>query len=59
MAWAVGETETAAREAAAKIVVEYAPLPALKTVQEAIAAQSYHNDLQVIRRGDPDLARTG
>jgi xanthine dehydrogenase large subunit len=58
VAWAVGETETAAREAAAKIVVEYAPLPALKTVQEAIAAQSYHNDLQVIRRGDPDLALT-
>jgi xanthine dehydrogenase large subunit len=27
-------------------------------VQEAIAAQSYHNDLQVIRRGDPDLALT-
>jgi xanthine dehydrogenase large subunit len=58
VAWAVGETETAAREAAAKIVVEYAPLPALKTVPEAIAAQSYHNDLQVIRRGDPDLALT-
>ena len=58
VAWAVGETETAAREAAAKIVVKYAPLPALKTVQEAIAAQSYHNDLQVIRRGDPDLALT-
>jgi xanthine dehydrogenase large subunit len=58
VAWAVGETETAAREAAAKIVVEYAPLPALKTVQEAIAAQSYHNDLQVIRRGDPELALT-
>ncbi len=58
VAWAVGETETAAREAAAKIVVEYAPLPALKTVQEAIAAQSYHNDLQVIRRGDPDLTLT-
>jgi xanthine dehydrogenase large subunit len=58
VAWAVGETETAAREAAAKIVVEYAPLPALKTVPEAIAAQSYHNDLQVIRRGAPDLALT-
>lgn len=58
VAWAVGETETAAREAAAKIVVKYAPLPALKTVPEAIAAQSYHNDLQVIRRGDPDLALT-
>ncbi|WP_035986912.1 xanthine dehydrogenase molybdopterin binding subunit [Leptolyngbya sp. KIOST-1] len=52
--WAVGETEAAAREAAAKVVVEYEPLPAIKTVQEAIAANSYHSDPQFIRRGDPD-----
>ncbi|MEO1070207.1 MAG: molybdopterin cofactor-binding domain-containing protein, partial [Cyanobacteria bacterium J06638_6] len=59
VAWAVGETEAAAREAAAQIVVEYEPLPAIKTVKEAIAADSYHNDPQFIRRGDPDavLAR--
>lgn len=54
VAWAVGETEAAAREAAGKIVVEYEPLPAIKTVKEAIAANSYHSDPQFIRRGDPD-----
>lgn len=56
VAWAVGETEAAAREAAGKVIVEYEPLPALKTVQEAIAASSYHNDAQFIRRGDADAA---
>jgi xanthine dehydrogenase large subunit len=54
VAWAVGETEAAAREAAAQVVVEYEPLPAIKTVKEAIAAGSYHSTPQVIRRGDPD-----
>ncbi|MBW4482201.1 MAG: xanthine dehydrogenase molybdopterin binding subunit [Tildeniella torsiva UHER 1998/13D] len=54
VAWAVGETEAAAREGAAKIVVEYEPLPAIKTVKEAIAANFYHNTPQFIRRGDPD-----
>lgn len=56
VAWAVGETEAAAREAAGKVIVEYEPLPALKTVQEAIAASSYHNDAQFIRHGDADAA---
>jgi xanthine dehydrogenase large subunit len=54
VAWAVGETEAAARAAANKVVVEYEPLPAIKSIKEAIAADSYHNDPQFIRRGDPD-----
>lgn len=56
VAWAVGETEAAARAAAAQIQVEYEPLPAIKTVREAIAAASYHNDPQIIRRGDTEAA---
>jgi xanthine dehydrogenase large subunit len=36
--WAVGETEEAARQAAAKVIVEYEPLPAILSIQEAIAA---------------------
>ncbi|HIK43566.1 MAG TPA: xanthine dehydrogenase molybdopterin binding subunit [Leptolyngbyaceae cyanobacterium M65_K2018_010] len=56
VAWAVGETEAAAREAAAQVVVKYEPLPAIKTVKEAIAADSFHNEPQIIRRGDPDAA---
>ncbi|MGF1567865.1 MAG: xanthine dehydrogenase molybdopterin binding subunit [Nodosilinea sp.] len=56
VAWAVGATEAAARAAAAKIVVEYHPLPAITTVKAAIAADSFHSDPQVIRRGDPETA---
>ncbi len=56
VAWAVGETEAAARTAAAQIQVEYEPLPAIKTVAEAIAAASYHTDPQIIRRGDTEAA---
>ena len=43
-----------ARQAAELVEVEYEPLPAIKTVKEAIAANSYHSDSQFIRRGDPD-----
>ncbi len=54
--WTVGETEAAARQAAEKIVVEYEPLPAILSIQAAIAADSFHNEMQVMRRGEPDLA---
>ncbi|MBW4465248.1 MAG: xanthine dehydrogenase molybdopterin binding subunit [Pegethrix bostrychoides GSE-TBD4-15B] len=54
--WTVGETEEAARRAAEKIIVEYEPLPAILSIQAAIAADSFHNDLQVMRRGEPDAA---
>ncbi|MFN5396165.1 MAG: xanthine dehydrogenase molybdopterin binding subunit [Pseudanabaena sp.] len=54
--WAVGETEEAARQAAAKVIVEYEPLPAILSIQEAIAADSYHLDKRVIKRGEPDTA---
>lgn len=56
VAWTVGETEAAARLAAAKVRVEYEPLPAIVTIQQAIAADSFHNDLQVVRRGEPEVA---
>ena len=54
--WAVGETEEAARQGAAKVIVEYEPLPAILSIQEAIAADSYHLDKRVIKRGEPDTA---
>ncbi|WP_434686609.1 xanthine dehydrogenase molybdopterin binding subunit [Pseudanabaena minima] len=54
--WTVGETEEAARQAAAKVIVEYEPLPAILSIQEAIAADSYHLDKRVIKRGEPDTA---
>lgn len=50
--WVVGDTEEAARLGASRVVVEYEPLEALLSIKAAIAADSFHNDLQVIRRGD-------
>jgi xanthine dehydrogenase large subunit len=51
--WAVGTTEQAARQAAAKVVVAYEPLEPVLTVEAAIATQSFHTHTQTIRRGDP------
>jgi xanthine dehydrogenase molybdopterin binding subunit/xanthine dehydrogenase small subunit len=51
----VGESYEACR-AAAKVVVEYEPLPAILTLERAIAHDSFHNAPHVIRRGDPDAA---
>lgn len=56
VAWAVGETEAAARQAAAQVAVQYEPLPAITSIQQAIEADSFHNELQVIRRGEPEVA---
>ena len=56
VAWTVAETEDAARQAAARVVVEYESLEPILSVKEAIAADSFLNDLQVIRRGDAQTA---
>jgi xanthine dehydrogenase large subunit len=64
--WTVGETENAAREAAAKVVVKYEPLDPILTIKQAIKAESFHTQTQVICRGEPrvvlaqsDYALTG
>ena len=54
--WAVGETETAARQAAEKIVVDYEPLEPVLSIKEAIAADSFHAQPQLIQRGDAAAA---
>jgi len=54
--WAVGESEDAAREGAAKVVIEYEPLAAILSIESAIAHQSFHLDRKVIKRGEPDRA---
>jgi xanthine dehydrogenase large subunit len=56
VAWAVGETEAAARQGAARVAVDYEPLPAITSIKQAIAAQSFHTDVQVVRRGEPETA---
>jgi xanthine dehydrogenase molybdopterin binding subunit/xanthine dehydrogenase small subunit len=52
VALVVGETQELCRAAAANVVVEYEPLPPIFTIEEAIAAESFHSDPHFIRRGD-------
>ncbi len=52
VAWVLGETEEAARLAAASVTVEVEPLPAILDIEQAIAAQSFLTEPFTIRRGD-------
>jgi xanthine dehydrogenase large subunit len=52
IALVVGETQEACRNAAAKIVVEYEPLPPILEIKDAIAQNSSHYEPNFIRRGD-------
>jgi xanthine dehydrogenase large subunit len=56
VAWVVAETEAQARQAAALVNVLYEPLPAIATIEEAIAAEAFLTELEVMRRGKPDDA---
>ncbi|QSQ27174.1 xanthine dehydrogenase molybdopterin binding subunit [Pyxidicoccus parkwayensis] len=56
VALVVGESIDACRAAARAVVVEYEPLPAILTVEDAMAKGSYHTEPHVIRRGDVDTA---
>ena len=52
VALVVGETPELCRAAAAKVIVEYEPLPPIFAIEEAIEAGSFHSDPNFIRRGD-------
>jgi xanthine dehydrogenase small subunit len=52
----VAKTREAARRAAEKVEVEYEPLPAILTIEEAIQSNSFHTEPHRMRRGDVDLA---
>jgi xanthine dehydrogenase molybdopterin binding subunit/xanthine dehydrogenase small subunit len=52
----VGETPEACRNAAAKIVVEYEPLPPVLSIEDAVAQKSFHTEPNFIRRGDVQAA---
>src|SRR5205823_6825123 len=58
LALVVGETQELCRAAAAKVIVEYESLPPIFTIEEAIAANSFHTQANHIRRGDVDAALT-
>ncbi|NUP05430.1 MAG: xanthine dehydrogenase molybdopterin binding subunit [Polyangiaceae bacterium] len=51
-----GRSFLEARRAAAKVRVEYEPLPAIVGIADAIAQKSYHTEPHVIARGDVDAA---
>ncbi|MFL6570053.1 MAG: xanthine dehydrogenase small subunit, partial [Chthoniobacterales bacterium] len=52
VALVVGETQEICRAAAEKVAVEYEPLKPIFTIEEAIAAESFHTEAAHIRRGD-------
>ena len=56
VALVVGETAEICRAAADKVVVEYETLPPIFTIEEAIAATSFHTEPNFIRRGDVSSA---
>jgi xanthine dehydrogenase large subunit len=55
VAWVLGETLEAARKGAARVIVEYEPLPAILAVEDAIAASSFHSAQVRVTRGDPTV----
>ena len=52
VALVVGDSPEICREAAGLVEVEYEPLPAVVTIQDALAADSFHSDANFMRRGD-------
>ncbi len=56
LAWVLGETPEAARLGAAAVTVDYAPLPSIVTITEAIAAGSYQGAARTVARGDAEGA---
>ncbi len=50
--WVLAETEDAARLGAEAILVEYEPLPALLTLQEAVEQESFQGSRPTMLRGD-------
>src|SRR5580704_6337866 len=52
VAWVLGETLEAARLGAARVVVQYRALAAVLTIEDAIAAESFHSGPFRIRRAN-------
>jgi xanthine dehydrogenase large subunit len=56
VAWVIAETELQAREAAKQVAVQYEPLPAILSIAEAIAADSFLTEPERMARGEPTRA---
>jgi xanthine dehydrogenase large subunit len=57
--WVLAESLEAARLGTLAVEVDYEPLPALVTLADAIAAESFQGARPTLRRGDPDAAWAG
>jgi xanthine dehydrogenase large subunit len=55
VAWVLGETLDAAQRGAARVAVEYEPLPAILTMEDAIRAESFHSPQLRLARGDASV----
>lgn len=53
VAWVLGETIEAAQQGAARVVAKYEALRTILTIEEAIAAGSFHSGPFRLHRGDP------
>jgi len=56
VAWVLAENVEAAKLGASKVIVKYEALPAILTIEDAIAASAFHTEQERIRRGDPEKA---
>jgi xanthine dehydrogenase large subunit len=56
VAWVLADSEEAARLGAARVVATYEPLPAVVTLEDAIAQGSFHTEPAGIARGDAEAA---
>jgi xanthine dehydrogenase molybdopterin binding subunit len=52
VALVVGDTAEACRAAAEKVLIQYAPLQPILSLEQALAERSFHNEPNFIRRGD-------
>src|SRR5580692_12665766 len=50
VAWVLGESLDAAQRGASRVLVEYEPLKPVLTIEDAIAAESFHSGPHHIRR---------
>jgi xanthine dehydrogenase large subunit len=58
VAWVLGESLEAAQRGASRVSVEYEPLPAVLTIEDAIAAESFHSAPLRLARGDVSVLET-
>ena len=56
VAWVIADSEEQARAAAALVRVVYEPLPAILSIEDAIAGNSFLTEPETMRRGQPDRA---